>query len=136
MTPDTRATFLAQTRLGFLSTLNADGTPATIPIWFEWDGTCARMFTLAASPKLARIHHDARATLLVASGLWEKEEWVSIEGAITIQDTGAIELAERLAARYWDLSDPTRAQTLQTWRDAADELLLLELHPSQIRSYH
>ena len=135
MTPDARAAFLAQTRLGFFSTLNADGTPATIPIWFEWDGVCARMFTLASSPKIERLQHDARATLLVASELGEKEEWVSIEGTVTMQAEGAIELAQRLAERYWDLSDPERAQTLQDWRDQANQLHLLELHPSRIRSY-
>ena len=64
-----------------------------------------------------------------------EEEWVSIEGTVTIQDEGGIELAERLAERYWDLSDPGRAQTLQDWRDHANQLQLLELNPSRIRSY-
>ncbi len=135
MTSDARATFLAQTRLGFFSTLNPDGTPATIPIWFEWDGSRARMFTLATSPKLQRLQLDPRATLVIASSLGEKEEWVSLEGTITIQPEGGIELAERLAERYWDLGDPARMQTLQTWRDEASQLRLLELHPSRIRSY-
>ncbi len=135
MSSEAREAFLAQTRLGFLSTLDADGAPISIPIWFEWDGQCARMFTGASSPKIRRLQHDARASLVVASALGEKEEWVAIDGVITIHLTGGMELAERLARRYWDLSDPARAQTLESWRREASALRLLELIPSRIRSY-
>ncbi|ETX08207.1 pyridoxamine 5'-phosphate oxidase family protein [Candidatus Entotheonella palauensis] len=135
MTPEAREAFLAQTRLGFLSTQDHDSAPISIPIWFEWDGQCARMFTGAASPKIRRLQRDPRASLVIASALGEKEEWVSIEGTITIHAEGGIELAERLAQRYWDLSQPARAATLQTWRNEASSLRLLELIPSRIRSY-
>ncbi len=93
------------------------------------------MFTGESSPKIKRLQRDTRASLVVASALGEKEEWVSIEGTVTIHPEGGIELAERLAKRYWDLSQPARAETLQTWRDAASTLRLLELIPSRIRSY-
>lgn len=135
MTPEAQKAFLAQTRLGFLSTLGHDGAPISIPIWFEWDGQCARMFTGATSPKIRRLQRDPRASLVIASALGEKEEWVSIEGTITIRTEGGIELAERLAQRYWDLSQPDRALTLQAWRDEASSLRLLELSPSRVRSY-
>ncbi len=135
MTPEAREAFLAQTRLGFFSTLSNDGAPISIPIWFEWDGQCARMFTGASSPKIRRLQHDPRASLVVASALGEKEEWVSIEGTVTIHPEGGIELAERLAERYWDLSQPARAETLETWRQEASSLRLLQLTPARIRSY-
>jgi len=135
MTDEAREAFLAQTRLGFLSTLGADGAPLAIPIWFEWDGQCARMFTGESAPKIRRLQHDPRASLLAASALGEREEWVAIDGTIKIYPEGGIELAERLAKRYWDLGQPARAATLQTWRDAASTLRLLELTPTRIRSY-
>ncbi len=135
MTPEAREAFLAQARLGFFATLSADGAPVCIPIWFEWDGHCARMFTGESSPKIRRLQRDARASLVVASTFGEKEEWVSIEGAVTIHLEGGFGLAERMAPRYWDLNDPARAQTLKTWRDQASSLRLLELIPSKIRSY-
>ncbi len=135
MTPEAREAFLAQARLGFFATLSSDGVPVSIPIWFEWDGQFVRMFTGMSSPKIRRLQRDPRASLVVASALGEKEEWVSFEGTVTIHSEGGLELAERLAKRYWDLSDPARAQTLQTWRDEASHLRLLELKPSKIRSY-
>ncbi len=135
MTPDARDAFLTQARIGFLSTLSADGAPVSIPLWFEWDGHCARMFTGMSSPKIRRLQRDPRAALVVASVVGEKEEWVSVEGTMTIRQEGGLELAERMAPRYWDLSNPARAQVLQSWRDEASTLRLLALIPNQIRSY-
>ena len=57
--------FLAETRLGMLTTLRADGSPVTVPVWFEWDGATARMFSSADAGKVRRLQRDARATLVV-----------------------------------------------------------------------
>jgi hypothetical protein len=115
--------------------LAEDGAPIAIPIWFEWDGQRVLMFTGKTSPKLRRLQNDSRTTLLVAAEVGEKEEWVSMDGEVAVYSEGAIELAARLAERYWDLNDPERAATLQLWRDQAGTLRLLELIPSRIRSY-
>jgi hypothetical protein len=93
------------------------------------------MFTGETSPKIRRIQNDARATFLVAAEVGEKEEWVAMDGQVAIHPDGAIELAARLAERYWDLNDPERAATLQQWRDQASALRRLEIIPSRIRSY-
>jgi PPOX class probable F420-dependent enzyme len=130
-----RDAFLAETRLGVLSTIADDGSPIAVPIWFEWDGKCARMFTSVTSPKVRRIQRDPRASLLVARPIGESEGWVAIDGRIEILDEGGIELAERLAARYWDLDDPERRGTLELWRKASQVLRVLELVPGAIRSY-
>jgi hypothetical protein len=37
---------------------------------------------------------------------------VSIAGSVTVELDGAHDLASRLAARYWDLDDSTRATDL------------------------
>ena len=135
MTAEAREAFLAQTRIGIFSTVDEDGAPISIPIWFAWDGRCIRMFTGASTPKMRRLQCDPRASLLVASELGTPEEWVAIDGTVTMQSEGAMELAERLAERYWDVNDPPHAKTLQLWRDQSSTLRLLELVPSRIRSY-
>lgn len=135
MTEAAREAFLSRPRIGVLSMLAEDGAPLAIPIWFEWDGHRVLMFTSETSPKVRRLRNDARATLLVAAEVSEKEEWVAIDGQVSIYPDGVIELAARLAARYWDLNDPERAATLQLWRDQASALRRLEIIPSRIRSY-
>ena len=135
MTPEACEAFLAQTRLGHLVMLTAQMVPLAIPIWFDWDGERARMFTSATSPKIRRLRNNPRVSLLVAAELGEKEEWVAIDGTMSIRSEGGMELAQRLAQKYWDLNDPDRAATLDLWRQQASDLRLLELVPSRIRSY-
>ncbi len=135
MSDEAREAFLAETRLGVLSTLRDDGAPISVPVWFEWDGSHARMFTTASSRKVERLARDARASLLVAARIDEPEAWVAIDGRIDILEEGATDLAERLAERYWDLDDPDKRATVDTWRRAAAVLRVLELIPTAVRSY-
>ncbi len=135
MTEAYREEFLAKTRYGYLTTLTPDGSPQTVPVWFDWDGQTVRIFTSIDSPKIKRIKHDPRITLLVSNDLSEGEAWVSFDGTAKIQLDGGFELAEQLAAKYWDLSDPKQKATLDSWKAAAQQLCLIELVPAQIRTY-
>ena len=58
--------FLRHTRIGTLRTLNADGSPNAIPLWYDWDGDKIRMFTTRDTAKVRRLAKDARACLSVA----------------------------------------------------------------------
>jgi len=132
--PD-RDEFLSDTRIGIFTTMAADGAPISVPVWYEWDGRRALVFTDAGSSKVRRLRDNPRASLLVTNVVGEPEFWVAVDGTVAIRMDGAIELAERLAERYWDLGHPGRAATVQQWRDTAETLVLLELTPARIRAY-
>ena len=134
MTPEAYQAFLAETRVAILTMLTEAGGPVAVPVWYEWDGQRARIFTGAESRKVRRLQRDPRVSLLVARPAGEPEEWVALDGTITIYPQGAIALAELLAERYWDLSNESHAATLQSWRDQAETLRVLELTPTKIRS--
>jgi len=135
MNEEERQRFLMEPRYGILNTLQKDGLPIGVPIWFDWNGETVRMFTSVLSPKIKRLQADPRASLLVVNHLTEQESWVSFDGSVMIHDEGGIELAEKLAHRYWNLSDPVRQETLELWRKAAAALRVLELRPVRVRSY-
>jgi PPOX class probable F420-dependent enzyme len=135
MTDEERESFLSEPRYGILNTLRRDGTPIGVPVWFDWDGELVRMFTSVVSPKIKRLEGDPRASLLVVNHPDELERWVSFDGSVSIREGGGIELAEQLASRYWDVSDPDRQATLALWRKAAAALRVLELAPERIRTY-
>ena len=135
MTEEYREKFLAKTRYGYLTTLTRDGSPRTVPVWFAWDGHTVRIFTGIDSPKVKRIRRDPRVTLLVSNDLSEYEAWVSFDGTAKIRLDGAIELVEQLAAKYWDLSNPKRKATLDSWKTAPEQLCIIELVPTRIRTY-
>ncbi|MFF3356562.1 hypothetical protein ACFYWN_28835 [Streptomyces sp. NPDC002917] len=60
---------------------------------------------------MRRWRRDPRASI-VAAPVGERERWVSIAGTVTVELDGAHDLASRLAARYWDLDNLTRAADL------------------------
>jgi PPOX class probable F420-dependent enzyme len=134
MTNTEREAFLAPPRLGMLTTLKADGTPITVPVWFDWDGRAVGVFASATSGKVRRLERNPHASLLVANNVGEPEAWVAFDGAVTITAEGASELAERLAERYWDMSDAAHRATVESWRQHAAGLRLLTLLPSAIRT--
>lgn len=132
-----RDEFLARRpRFAMLASLRADGSPITVPVWFDWDGQQVSMFCGADSPKLSRISRDPRVSILVANDVDESEYWVSFEGSAEIERDGGFDLAERLADRYWNLDDSERANTLELWRsDKNSGFRKITLAPTKIRTY-
>lgn len=58
---------------------------------------------------------------------------MSVAGRTTVKPEGAHELAARLAARYWDLDDSTRADDLAGIL-ATDQVRLV-IHPETVSRY-
>ena len=133
MTDAQRDAFLAERRYAILTTLRPDGTPVSVPVWYEWDGQVLRMFAYETSGKLKRLQNDPRATVLVANHPDEIEKWVSFDGRITVKKEGGIEMAERVFDHYYPIGDERRS-ALESWRDLADRWRLLELRPDAIRA--
>lgn len=132
MTESERDAFLGGRRYGILTTNGRDGVPMPIPLWFEWDGAKARFFSGANAPKLRRIAADPRVALLAANHPDEPEQWVLIKGRAAVVDGNPVVLAQRLAARYWDLSNPAHANTLKSWEN--ESWAIVEIEPDEIFS--
>ena len=128
-----REDFLAQPRLAILITNDAPGAPVGVPVWFEWTGTNLHMFAGKETPKINRIKRDARASVLVTNAVGEPEAWVAFDGPIDVRDEGGIELATRLADRYWDLGNEQRRAVLSSWQQTPESFCLLTLTPERIR---
>lgn len=127
-------TFLASPRLGILITTTRAGRPLGVPVWFDWTGRQVLMFTVAGAPKLARLARQAFASMLVTNHVGEPEHWIAFDGPVAVSEHGGIELAERLAGRYWNLEAPERAAELERWRDNGQAFRLLTLTPQAIRT--
>ena len=126
--------FLARPLYGFFSTAAGAAPPQPRPVWFE--ATAAgrvELFTGADTPKVRQLRRDPRASLVVAAPVGERERWLSVAGPTTLVVDGAWALVERLAARYWDLDDPIRAQDLAQMRD--EEWLRVIIEPETVRRY-
>ncbi|MEU8232518.1 pyridoxamine 5'-phosphate oxidase family protein [Actinoplanes sp. NPDC048967] len=126
--------FLARPLHGFLTVAAGNVPPEPRPVWFEAtaDGT-VQFFTEPESLKVRRLRRDPRASIVVAAPVGERERWVSVAGRTTVETDGAHDLASRLAARYWDLDDPTRAADLAALL-SGDQLRVV-IHPESVRRY-
>ena len=131
MTKSERDAFLREIRIGTLCTLNADGSPDALAIWYEWDGEKLRMFSSRDTGKVRRLTQDPRACLSVEDGVGRMEAWVTVEGTVEILDQGGKELALKLAAVYYE--GERREKTLAAWSQV-DGWVRLELTPTRIRS--
>ena len=132
MTKAQRDTFLRETRIATLVTLNEDGSPNALPLWYDWDGERLRMFSQSETGKLRRLERDPRACVSVADPVGALEAWVTVEGTVEMKEEGGRELALRLAERYYSLD--RAARTIRAW-SKLEGWVLLELTPSRIRSY-
>ncbi|MEV0951891.1 pyridoxamine 5'-phosphate oxidase family protein [Promicromonospora sp. NPDC050249] len=126
--------FLARSLHGFLSVAGGTQPPQPRPVWFEVtaEGT-VEFITEPGSLKLRRLARDPRASLVVAAPVGERERWISVAGRTTVETAGAHDLSSRLAARYWDLTDPTRAADLAGI--LATEQLRVVIHPETVHRY-
>jgi PPOX class probable F420-dependent enzyme len=132
MSPDEVETFLRETRIGKLAYLHADGMPTIVPIWFEWDGKVARIFTSRTSRKARRLAEEPRVALSVEEPVGVHERWVTIEGTVSITDDGTVGLIERLTRRYYA---PAKAEeTIKAWTANAGMWVTLTVTPVRIRS--
>ena len=132
MTPAQRDAFLQETRIAKLATLNRDGSPTIVPVWFEWDGSTAALFTHKSSPKVARMRMHPSVALSVEEGVGVPEAWVTIEGAAAIEGQGGWELAQRLAHRYY--TPEQNSTILPQWEKLASEWVVVRITPTRIRS--
>ena len=126
--------FLRRPLHGFLTVAAGPLPPQPRPIWFEAteEGTI-QLFTEPAALKVRRLARDPRASIVVAAPVGERERWLSVAGRTTVEPGGAQELANRLAARYWDLDDPARAASLA--EILATDPIRLVLHPEAVSRY-
>jgi len=126
--------FLRRPLLGFLSVAGGPVPPQPRPVWFEAtaEGT-VQLFTAPDSLKVRHLRRDPRASIVVAAPVDERERWLSVAGRITVETDGAHDLCSRLAARYWDLDDPTRAEDLAGI--LAEDQVRLVIHTETVRRY-
>ncbi len=87
-----------------VASINADGTPHLVTMWYELDGDDICFWTYGKSQKVVNLRRDPRLSVLVATGeTYEELRGVSIIGHTEIVDTlpEVTSFGLRLFARYW-----------------------------------
>ena len=130
-------TFLKEPRLAMLIYPGSRPAPTGVPVWFDWDGKMVRMFTGRTSPKVRQLTNNPNISVLVTNRVGEPEGWVAFDGKVAIKDFSAADWSiflNRVAPRYWDLTDPAYAKEIEGWRAVPEAFVTLELEPEVVRS--
>jgi PPOX class probable F420-dependent enzyme len=104
MTVEETRAFLEAGRDLQVASLNADGTPHLVTMWYLVDGDDVCFWTYGKSQKVVNLRRDPRLTVLVATGdVYEELRGVSIAGRAEIVASGpeVLEFGIALFPKYW-----------------------------------
>ena len=141
MTEQVLAQYLAKSQTITICSVNKDGTPHPMPMWFgvEPDGAVV-MTTFTKSQKIANIARDPRVSLLVESGgaVYTNLKGVVIYGkAELIRDTErVVDILTRVSTKTLDNpDDKTRESIRNAVRGTAPKRTGIRIRPEKIVSW-
>jgi PPOX class probable F420-dependent enzyme len=112
MSDDEISSFLEAGRDLQVASINADGTPHLVTMWYAMQDGEIAFWTYGKSQKIINLRRDPRLTVLVATGeVYEQLKGVSIQGHAEIVDDpdDVLRYGEAVYERYWGpLNDTVR----------------------------
>ena len=112
MSDDEISAFLEAGRDLQVASINADGTPHLVTMWYAMQDGEIAFWTYGKSQKIINLRRDPRLSVLVATGeVYEQLKGVSIQGQAQIVDDpdDVLRYGEAVYERYWGpLNDTVR----------------------------
>jgi PPOX class probable F420-dependent enzyme len=127
--------FLAAGRDLQVASINADGTPHLVTMWYAMrDGEIA-FWTYAKSQKVVNLRRDPRLSVLVATGeVYEQLKGVSIVGRAEVVDDPdeVLGYGEAVYERYWG---PLNDTVLEGVKAMSAKRVVIVVKPEKILSW-
>jgi PPOX class probable F420-dependent enzyme len=112
MSDDEISAFLEAGRDLQVASINVDGTPHLVTMWYAMQDGEIAFWTYGKSQKIINLRRDPRLTVLVATGeVYEQLKGVSIQGQAEVVDDpdDVLRYGEAVYERYWGpLNDMVR----------------------------
>lgn len=136
MTAEEVEAFLDAERTLQVASINSDGTPHLVAMWFARHGGEIAFWTYAKSQKVVNVRRDPRITVMVESGeKYEELKGVTISGrARIIDDLGEVfAFGDKIYERYWGpIDDDTVREGV---RAMGRKRVLIVVEPEKIVSW-
>ena len=127
--------FLEEGRDLQVASINADGTPHLVTMWYVVrDGEIA-FWTYAKSQKVVNLRRDPRLTVLVATGeVYEQLKGVSVTGRAELVDDpdDVLRYGEAVYERYWG---PLNEMVLEGVRAMSAKRVVIVVKPEKVLSW-
>jgi PPOX class probable F420-dependent enzyme len=135
MTPEEQRRFLETEKTAVLCSIDRQGYPHAVAMWFCLIEGLVHMTTFRRSQKVVNLRRDPRATLLVESGdQYAELRGLMIRGRAEIDDD--LERCARVLmgvqARYGGQASP---EMLEVLRPQAAKRVIVRVHPERVSSW-
>ena len=124
--------FLASKEVALLATVQADGAPLAMPMWFLHDAASLTMISVEGTQKVRDLRRDARVCVVAEAGSGGGDErGVTVLGtAEFLPDTPELRsLVERFHAKY------PRLERLWTGRAMPPSRVMFRIVPAHVRAW-
>jgi len=140
LNPEEEEELLASARVLQVASINADGTPHLVPMWFERDDQGVVIFTTyATSQKVRNLERDPRLTVLVEVGdAYDELRGLSMDATAEIIRNPAetaralAVIGAKYAGRERPVGDSSHGDELPP---AAHKRVTIRVHPRRLRSW-
>ncbi len=131
MTPQQIERFLARPLIAHVTSLRADGSPHTVPVWYQYEDGRFYVFTPSPSVKIANLKRDPRLSISVASED-EPYQYVVAEGVAELSEKRALERGGAIASRYRGEGGPAYVENIDAKYGG---VTIVSLPPTKIRAW-
>ena len=135
LTDDEMREFLETSKTVIVGTINHDGYPHLVPMWYSMLGGLVHMHTYKSSQKVKNIERDARGSILVEDGTdYDKLRGIFIRGRFEIIDDQDLcyRIAVASAQKYQGLDEDTAGAALRYY---IRKRVALVFHPEKVSSW-
>jgi len=111
--------------IGFIGSVDTDGMPRTVPVWYRWDGKVIHITTASSSVWVNNLINDSRSSFCVAEN-GPPYQAVVMQGRAQVDDKDEAEV-RRIFRRYME------AQETEDYYAAIEyELRMVRFEPARI----
>lgn len=135
MSPDERRRFLTEVRTITLSSIDGQGYPHSVAMWFTVIDGLVHMTTFRKSQKVVNLRRNAKVALLAESGARYSElRGLLIRGQAELVDDVALcgRILGDIQARYFGPPDAEHRSSLER---QAPKRIVLRIHPERVASW-
>ena len=111
--------------IGFIGSVDTDGTPRAVPVWYRWDGKVIHITTASSSVWVNNLINDSRSSFCVAEND-PPYQAVVMQGRVQVDDKDEVEV-RRIFLRYMN------AQQTEDYYAAIEyELRMVRFEPDRV----
>lgn len=118
MTDDELTTFLGEERVLRLATIDEEGWPAVVPVWYVWHDGAFWIWNLNRAKRTERLEQGTRCAFVVDGG----HEYVELRGAsgrleqaVVADDDVPLDVRIAFSQRYFNTDHPLEPADHHTW---------------------